>query len=117
MLAYLVSLPVDKGPTVLVQIVLATMVCAFWSFVGLVLGVVGIAKWTWEQTFAAFEAVLDSLSVRTHWLSADSRVLMRSKISSASGLVASSTTRPSARKITRSATAAARGSWVTMTTV
>src|SRR5215213_7628581 len=45
---------------------------------------------------------------------ADSRFFMRSRIPSGSGSRASSTTRPSERKTTRSAQAAARGSWVTM---
>src|SRR5215207_557576 len=45
---------------------------------------------------------------------AASRFFIRSRIPSGSGSRASSTTRPSERKTTRSAEAAASGSWVTM---
>ena len=114
---------------------LGFLVCLIMYFVGPVLGLVGVFQRRRKRLFAILGTVANGLAVLvivsllvlgaigasgggaavgsgSHPLF--SSVLMRSRISSCSGVRVSSTTRPSARKTTRSAVAAARGSWVTM---
>ena len=62
-------------------------------------------------------AMTPPVSVAAAFMTAASKAFMRSRTRSAVGASIRSTSRPSARKTTSSAWAAATGSWVTMTTV